>query len=88
MTGDVDDELARGLLPLREGLEADGYTVTTTRTAGSIQIKVAATDEACEDCLIPRQALQTMAFALLSDAGIEVAADQLVVIYPEGSSAP
>lgn len=49
-TVSVDDALAS----FREMMAADGYLLTWTEAPGDrVVVKIAATDGACEDCLVP-----------------------------------
>lgn len=87
MSINSNGELALALLPISEGLDSDGYSVSARWIADAVEVKVDATESACKDCLIPKEAMQQMAQSLLSAAGIIAAQGQIVVIYPDGSAA-
>jgi hypothetical protein len=42
-----------GIAALRSSLDADGYRLEVTEADGRVDVRISATPEACEDCLVP-----------------------------------
>jgi hypothetical protein len=71
------------LTPISSALQADGYELTVTLPAGDLlRVRINATPEACEDCLIPRSMMASMIETALKGAGLAV--PPLDVVYPVG----
>lgn len=76
-TGGLDEALA----PMREQLGADGYGLQASLTDEHVlEVEVVALDDACEECLVPRDLLATMLADQLTTAGHPV--DDIRVRYP------
>ena len=74
--------VAAALGGLRIGLEADGYGMLTEWDGAELRLRIVAGSAACEDCLVPKQVMRTIAAQMLADGGISVPADRIVVVYP------
>lgn len=84
----ADTDLVEGLQGLAVGLEADGYTMDARWTADEgVEVTIGATPDACEDCLVPKDLMRSIAATMLAGSGIAVDEDKVVVVYPEGSAA-
>lgn len=59
------------LVQLREGLNVDGYEMKVRNADdGVLDVEVLARDDACEDCLVPKEAMaQIIQAALPEDMG-------------------
>ena len=69
---EIADQVTTALDPIAESLAADGYRLEVADDGGSVvTIAVAATDEACEDCLVPKTVFQPMLETLLEQQGLE-----------------
>jgi|GEM_PF-131982 len=65
------DSIADALAGIARALEADGYVMTLThhlKHGGGVDVHIAATPQACADCLSPKGVLQDMIQAALSQA--------------------
>ena len=80
----MSDTHARALTalqPVSAALEADGYTLTVDGGDDeTLQIRIAATDDACEECLAPKTVIQPMVEHLLEADGL--ATKGIVLSYP------
>ena len=57
------------LSPLAQALAADGYELGVEVTAdNAVRVDVRATENACEECLVPKELFASMAAKRLSDA--------------------
>ena len=45
---------AAGLQAIQASLEADGYVMEVHEDGGRVAVRISATPEACEDCLVPK----------------------------------
>lgn len=69
------------LQPVSTALEADGYTLTVDGGDDeALRVRIAATDDACEECLAPKTVIQPMVEHLLEADGL--AAHGVVLSYP------
>lgn len=69
------------LEPVANALESDGYSLTVEDAqGGALRIRIAATPEACEDCLAPKAVIQPMIEQLLEADGLPTAG--LKLAYP------
>jgi hypothetical protein len=59
-------EVERLLTPISTALEADGYRLSATASGEALRIDVAATPEACAECLVPKSMMETMVRKALS----------------------
>lgn len=66
-----------GLQAIRSSLEADGYVMEVSEDGGRVDVRIAATPEACEDCLVPKQLMR----GILGQA-LGVAEDSIDLTYP------
>ena len=66
-----------GLQAIRSSLEADGYVMEVSETGGRVDVRISATPEACEDCLVPKQLMR----GILGQA-LGVAEDSIDLTYP------
>lgn len=66
--------ISRALDPLRAGLQADGFelVVDEVATDGRVTVRLAATPEACLDCLLPDDQLQMMVASSVREAAPDV----------------
>lgn len=70
------------LQPVAAALEADGYDLRLESEAAPLRIHIAATDDACEECLAPKAVIQPMVEQLLQAEGIST--EGMVLTYPNG----
>lgn len=72
------------LQALADGLEADGYSLTTSvDSEGIVNARIEASEDACNDCLVPQPVFETMIHRLLQQNDIGHAA--IEVVYPESA---
>ena len=72
---------AEALGPLSMALEADGYQLAIEELqTNSLRLDVRATENACEECLVPKDLFAQMAQKRLSDASGE--SWSVEVVYP------
>ena len=70
------------LEPIAEALQADGYTLSVEDgDAAKLKVHIAATADACEECLAPKNVIQPMIEELLLTEGLGV--DGVEVSYPD-----
>lgn len=67
----------QGVQSIRTSLEADGYELEVREEAERVGIRVIATPEACEECLVPKELMLTM----LEDA-LGVPGTSIDLAYP------
>jgi hypothetical protein len=79
---DTQTRLMTTLQPVVAALEADGYAlrVEGDDDAGPLRVHIAATENACEECLAPKTVIQPMVEHLLEADGFGT--DGLVLTYP------
>jgi hypothetical protein len=76
-------DMAR-LEPLRVSLGADGYQIQAREAGGRIGVSISASDDACADCLVPKNIMRGILGQVLG-----VAEDIIDVTYPgEGQAGP
>lgn len=75
-----DSNTATALTGLREGLQADGYDLVVEDHADDLlALRVVALDNACEDCLVPKDLMESVILdALPDDLGVR----QVSLRYP------
>jgi hypothetical protein len=56
----TSDDVSAGLDGIRKGLEADGYGLEVVGAADVLAIRIVATEDACEDCLVSREVMARM----------------------------
>jgi hypothetical protein len=78
------EDLRTALSRMRDMLRVDGYDLDVDVAAGQVALQVRVIDDACMDCLIPKDLFATMAATMLNDGGVHVSVDDLVVTYPTG----
>ena len=72
---------AEALGPLAQALAADGYELNVEVTQDqAVRLDVRATENACEECLVPKELFASMAEKRLSDASGE--SWKVEVVYP------
>jgi hypothetical protein len=72
----------RALAPFSSALEADGYILVTEVTPHHVVLRIVATAEACEDCLVPEGIFISIVTGALEEAGISTEDAKVHVIYP------
>lgn len=73
-------DVQASLQPLAEGLRADGYELEVLdATDSGLQLRVIALAGACEECLVPKDAMVQVVSASL---GRRYGADEISVQYP------
>lgn len=74
------EDAANALAPITDMLAADGYQLDIESTADAgLLLRISATAESCEECLVPRSVLEPMVVNKLGERGIE---SSVVVEYP------
>jgi hypothetical protein len=68
---------ADGLQAIQTSLEADGYVMEVRADGGRVDVRISATPEACEDCLVPKPLMR----GILGQA-LGVAEDSIDLTYP------
>ena len=66
-----------GLQAIRSSLEADGYVMEVSEDGERVGVRISATPEACEDCLVPKPLMR----GILGQA-LGVAEDSIDLTYP------
>ena len=67
-----------GLQAIQTSLEADGYVMEVTEDdGGRVDVRISATPEACEDCLVPKPLMR----GILGQA-LGVAEESIDLTYP------
>lgn len=69
------------LTQVRRGLDADGYDLHV-EVANVITVRIAARDDACEDCLVGKDVMRGIVVDALRDMDDSVADDQVAILYP------
>lgn len=74
---DVSDQVREALDPIGTMLNADGYRLVVLEGGDSdVTVAIETTDEACEDCLVPKTVFGPMIDTLLEQQGMgEVSVD-------------
>lgn len=67
------------LAPLLEALEADDYHSTVIEADGLVHVDVQAGPNACDECLVPKDLMESMLTSTLQQAGVNA---QVQVTYP------
>lgn len=74
-------QLETALEPMRRQLSMDGYDLRAELTADDVlKVVVTAGEDACEDCLVPRDVFATMLADQVASAGVAVG--DVDVAYP------
>ena len=59
----------------------DGYALTVSEAAeGTLEVRIEALEDACEECLVPKTVMEPMIESLLAEGG--VTPSRLTVAYP------
>jgi len=66
-----------GLQAIRSSLEADGYVMEVSEDGGRVGVRISATPDACEDCLVPKPLMR----GILGQA-LGIAEDSIDLSYP------
>jgi hypothetical protein len=70
-------------LAIRSTLAADGYELDVAEDGARIQVTITATDQACSDCLVPKDLMR----GILAQA-LGVPQDSIDLTYPLDIAAP
>jgi len=70
----IDTERA---VVLRSALAADGYEIDVAEEGDRVRVTIIATDQACADCLVPKDLMRAILAQTLS-----VPADAIDLTYP------
>ena len=77
---DTTNEVSDALAELRDGLRADGYDLSVDASNSDvIAVSVTAGPEACEECLVPKELMESMLEAALPAS---LAGAQIALRYP------
>ena len=76
----IERAFADGLADIRQTLAADGYTIEAREEGERVLVRIGATPEACEDCLVPPDVMRSILGKALA-----VPAAQIDLRYPEES---
>jgi hypothetical protein len=80
---DLDaSDFARLLGPVAAGLRADGYLLDASIEANQLYVRVAATPQACEECLVPKEVLGGIVESTLRKQGVETGSIEILILYP------
>ena len=66
------DAVTAALANVHQMLEADGYHLSWETGASGVVVNIAATPDACEDCLAPKQVLESILAKALEPTGMEL----------------
>jgi hypothetical protein len=66
-----------GLATIRTSLEADGYRLDVEERGERLAASVSATEQACEDCLVPKDLMKAM-----MEQALGVPAQAIDLTYP------
>jgi hypothetical protein len=79
----MTEAVTQALAPIEALLAADGYLMTVVDAPdGGFGIKIAATEDACEECLVPKPLMRAMLEDTLRKAGVELLERELPLTYP------
>lgn len=67
----------QGVQSIRTSLEADGYELEVQEDGERVGVRVTATPEACEECLVPKELMLTML-----EQALEVPGASIDLTYP------
>lgn len=67
---------------LRQGLNADGYDLVVAGLADKLELRVVATEAACEDCLVPKDIMSAIFASALQQGGKQITAEDILLEYP------
>jgi hypothetical protein len=81
------DDVDASIEPLRAGLDADGYDMEIAAIDDKIRLRIVARDDACEDCLVPKEVMTRIIAAKLQDHQATVSPDDIEITYPVDHSA-
>jgi hypothetical protein len=83
---DVQDSQVREALDgMRNMLAADGYDLEVNVKGNRLNLNIIATPSACEDCLVPKELLGSIAADMLRKSMIEVHPGEIGLTYPTDS---
>ncbi len=71
----MDPELAG----IADALRADGYELQVTDASETLSLRITALEDACEDCLVPREIMAPMISAAM---GGRYVPEQIQIAYP------
>ena len=78
----ASDEITGQLSGLREALAADGYSLVVTGESDTLSLRIDAGDDACVDCLVPREIMAPM---ISTAVGGRYRPEQILIAYPADS---
>jgi len=76
------EEVSDSIDGLRLGLRADGYDLEVTGIDDKLRMRVIALEDACEDCLVPREAMARILAAKLQDRQDSITSNDIDLTYP------
>lgn len=79
--------VAELLAPVAAGLRADGYQLDAAMGGNRLSLRVSATDDACEDCLVPKSVMEGVVRSSLRRQGVAVDDLDVVITYPADNDA-
>jgi hypothetical protein len=81
--GELTEHDAAALLnDLRTGLNADGYDLEVSGVDDKVELTIVARDDACEDCLVPKDVMGQIMAAALQQGHQGITAEDIVLRYP------
>jgi hypothetical protein len=76
-------EVSALLGDLRDGLNSDGYDLRVSSSADKLELDiVVAREDACADCLVPKEIMAQIAAMAIQEKHSGVTADDIVLRYP------
>ena len=79
------DKVTSALRPISEALAADGYRLEVSQSGEVTVLRISATPDACEDCLVPKEMMLRMMTMRLHDAGVTSSKSEVILYYPNES---
>ena len=76
-------ELPALIEPFAAGLRADGYEVEASIEHDRLNVRIAATPDACAECLVPKDAMGGLVRSVLRRQGVAVDDLEVELRYPE-----
>lgn len=80
MTDDPIEGARARLEPLIQMLGADGYGLDVFQDGNRLRLEIRATDDACEECLVPKTVMEPMIRDRLASS--DHAEVDIVLVYP------
>ena len=82
------ERIQDALHPLREAMAYDGYELTLQQRHAGYILQVGATQDACQECLVPKEVFLVSVTQAFEDAGIACADLIMEVVYPSDKEKP